>query len=635
MKRLIAIVAALAALSGCATFHGASSFAQRNQIGAAASPEFWMDASGAVHEGAPPTLAQFRSVLRVGIRYGTSSSAISLVDCAVNTACTQSGPVNTGTGDPAYLAFAKLNGDFQQVENMFGATGLLVGNGDIPNPLTAATYSNVVSLWSGCASGTPLLSYTGSCVAGGSSSQTWPTNAGIMVYSGSQSFGTSYNATNAIPANYLPAALSSSTSINGTSVPASAGTLIGTGNLGTGVDTALGVAVGSAGAFVVNGGALGTPASGTLTNATGLPFSAIAGGTNTTAAMVVGSGASLVFSGTGILNANEANGGTFPANANVLGTNGSSQPVAATAAQVLALVNNQTCNPQTGTTYTFVIGDANNCVTMSNTAANTVTVPANASVAFAVGTTLTVLQANTGITTIQGAGTPVTLESLKYGSSTTQAYAMAGEYDCISLQKTATDTWFVSACSYNPGAGSMVYPGAGIPVSTGTAWGTSITPGTGVDAALAVNVGSAGAFVTNGGALGIPASGTLTNATGLPISTGVSGLGTGVASALAQSTVTYLIDTGTAFTLGTGTGACATDSVVAAGAANGEVACTGTTGASTLVVNLPTAAHGWACSASDITQKTTLPESAFTTTSATVSGSVTASDDIVIGCTGF
>ena len=38
---------------------------------------------------------------------------------------------------------------------------------------------------------------------------------------------------------------------------------------GTGVTTALGVAVGSAGAFVVNGGALGTPSSGTVTNLTG------------------------------------------------------------------------------------------------------------------------------------------------------------------------------------------------------------------------------------------------------------------------------------------------------------------------------------------------------------------------------
>jgi len=39
------------------------------------------------------------------------------------------------------------------------------------------------------------------------------------------------------------------------------------------------------------------------------------------------------------------------------------------------------------------------------------------------------------------------------------------------------------------------------------------TPGTGVATALAVNVGSAGAFVTNGGALGTPASGNLANCT--------------------------------------------------------------------------------------------------------------------------
>jgi hypothetical protein len=60
----------------------------------------------------------------------------------------------------------------------------------------------------------------------------------------------------------------------------------------------------------------------------------------------------------------------------------------------------------------------------------------------------------------------------------------------------------------------------------------AISFGTGVQTALGVAVGSAGAFVVNGGALGTPASGTLTNATGLPISTGVSGLGTGIATAL-------------------------------------------------------------------------------------------------------
>jgi len=60
--------------------------------------------------------------------------------------------------------------------------------------------------------------------------------------------------------------------------------------------------------------------------------------------------------------------------------------------------------------------------------------------------------------------------------------------------------------------------------------------GTGVATALAVNVGSAGAFVTFNGALGTPSSGTLTSCTGLPISTGVSGLGTNVATFLATPT---------------------------------------------------------------------------------------------------
>jgi hypothetical protein len=51
---------------------------------------------------------------------------------------------------------------------------------------------------------------------------------------------------------------------------------------------------------------------------------------------------------------------------------------------------------------------------------------------------------------------------------------------------------------------------------------TTVTPavgsitglGTGVATALAVNTGSAGAFVVNGGALGTPSSGTVTNLTG-------------------------------------------------------------------------------------------------------------------------
>jgi hypothetical protein len=50
-----------------------------------------------------------------------------------------------------------------------------------------------------------------------------------------------------------------------------------------------------------------------------------------------------------------------------------------------------------------------------------------------------------------------------------------------------------------------------------TTW-AGVTPGTGVAAALAVAVGSAGAFVTFNGAGGTPSSLTLTNASGLPLS---------------------------------------------------------------------------------------------------------------------
>jgi hypothetical protein len=61
---------------------------------------------------------------------------------------------------------------------------------------------------------------------------------------------------------------------------------------GTGVVTALGVNTGTAGAFVVNGGALGTPSSGTLTSATGLPISTgVSGlGTGVATALAVNTG---------------------------------------------------------------------------------------------------------------------------------------------------------------------------------------------------------------------------------------------------------------------------------------------------------------------------------------------------------
>lgn len=93
--------------------------------------------------------------------------------------------------------------------------------------------------------------------------------------------------------------------------------------------------------------------------------------------------------------------------------------------------------------------------------------------------------------------------------------------------------------------------------------------------------------------------------------------------------------TGT-FTLSAGTGACATTSTLTGGKIAGSFLCTGTAGASTVLVTLPTAPNGWSCWCSDVTSGVAGAQSTTATTSATLKVTIaTTSDKVVFGCMGF
>ena len=93
---------------------------------------------------------------------------------------------------------------------------------------------------------------------------------------------------------------------------------------------------------------------------------------------------------------------------------------------------NLTLNAQTGTTYTLVLTDNGRLVTLSNAAAITLTVPTNASVAFATGAVINIQQIGAGQVTVAGAG-GVTVT----GTGT----KLRTQYSAAALVKTGTDSW--------------------------------------------------------------------------------------------------------------------------------------------------------------------------------------------------
>ncbi len=446
---------------------------------------------------------------------------------------------------------------------------------------------------------------------------------------------------------------SSGTLTSATGLPISTG-LTGAG---TGVLTALGVNVGSAGAFTTFNGALGTPSSGTATNITGLPLAGLVPGSDD--GIPVSSGSAYVqkilpdcddSSGNHInydtaTNAfscgSTSSGGGSGVTADVsnMATNSASNPSAEATLRELTLVSaslntaNKVMDYNAFGRYTTAGGQtptirfrlyactvsgcgSGTVVTLADftSAATTASVTNSWALRGQVGTVSNgasgTLETKFQLQTQLGAAgglTPETrldqtnavssaidltgviylrLTALMSSSNGSNAVAVRGAYarfgggggDALTASTLAQFASTSLAQLFTVVSGEA----SGLETFMGTSslanFGSLLTDeGTGVITALGVNVGSAGAFVVNGGALGTPSSGTLTSATGLPISTGLTGAGTGVLTALG-------VNVGTAGSFVVNGGALGTPSSGTLTSATGLPISTGLTGAGTGVL---------------------------------------------------
>jgi hypothetical protein len=102
---------------------------------------------------------------------------------------------------------------------------------------------------------------------------------------------------------------------------------------------------------------------------------------------------------------------------------------------------NLSLNSQTGTTYTFVLGDNGQLVTASNASAQTYSIPTNASVAYPVGTQINIIQIGAGQVTIQAVTSGTT--TVASTGATAAAPKLRAQYSSATLIKAATDLWYV------------------------------------------------------------------------------------------------------------------------------------------------------------------------------------------------
>jgi len=228
-----------------------------------------------------------------------------------------------------------------------------------------------------------------------------------------------------------------------------------------------------------NGGPLGTPASGTATNITGLPLS-----TGVTGTLPV------------------ANGGTGTTTPSI---------VAGTNVTVSGTWPNQTINSTASSSGTVTSVDVSGGTTGLTTSGRPITTSGTVTLAG----TLAVANGGTGTTTPSiVAGTNVTVTGT-WPNQTVNSTA-SGSGTVTSVAATVPSVFSISGSPITTsGTLAITYSGTALPVVNG---GTGVTTSTGTgDTVLSTSP----TLVTP--ILGTPTSGTLTNATGLPLTTGVTG----------------------------------------------------------------------------------------------------------------
>jgi collagen type VII alpha len=358
-----------------------------------------------------------------------------LIDCATapTIACTgvtlaTAGPDMTYTGDPLVLISSKTNANFIGLYGMFGPNSNLQLHG-------VAIASDITGLWTGTCNSTTFLRGDGQCVTGGGGSGTAFDVNGVALSS-----STTVNFLNSAATNGLTLGFTNPSAGNVQLTLAGFPTLVSGDCLGNNGTVLSWVSCGSGGTTnpggtsgqiqYNNGGVFG----GLTLNGTGNPA-----GTTSPA---------FVTPNIGVATATSVNGTTIPASQTLLYATG---PLGTPSS---ATLTNATGYPQATSSAFGIVKPDNATITISG------------GIITAIGGSATSIVP--GTTTVGGASSPCLIDN---PSSTVMG--------CASV-------------------------------------------GTGVLTALADNVGSAGALVTNGGVLGTPSSGTATNLTGLP-TTGLTG----------------------------------------------------------------------------------------------------------------